>query len=257
MTEVTDVILSRRNRPERFTAMLVWSIAAHALAIAFVLFGPVDWRLAADEPPRTVMTISLAGAPGPRAGGMTPMGGRSVPPSPPEAAPPAPLPSKPLPDPTRITPQRPIPKPPPAAARTARATPARPQPRAQEEPRTGVTRTETGARGQGFGLTTGGAGGSGVQLDVADFCCPEYLERMVALIQQNWQSNQGIAGSTVMKFTIRRTGSIEGVMVERPSGLLALDLAAERALLLTRLPELPPQFPNPTLTVHITFEYQR
>ena len=37
----------------------------------------------------------------------------------------------------------------------------------------------------------------------------------------------------------------------------AQPLAAERALLITRLPELPVQFPNPTLTVHITFEYQR
>ena len=32
---------------------------------------------------------------------------------------------------------------------------------------------------------------------------------------------------------------------------------AQRALLLTRLPELPQQFPNPSLTVHVTFEYQR
>jgi len=28
-------------------------------------------------------------------------------------------------------------------------------------------------------------------------------------------------------------------------------------LLITRLPELPPQYPNATLPVHITFEYQR
>jgi TonB family protein len=120
-----------------------------------------------------------------------------------------------------------------------------------------VTRTETGARGQGFGLSTGGGGGSGVQLDVADFCCPEYIQQMVALIQQNWQPNQGISGSTVMKFTITRNGSIQAVNVERPSGFVALDLAAQQALLRTRLPELPLQFPNPTLSVHVTFEYQR
>lgn len=238
MTEVTDVILARRNRPERFKAMVVWSMAAHALVFGVILFGPMDWRLGADEPPRTVMTISLGGAPGPRAGGMTPTGGRAVPTPPPRPA--AVAPPKPPEDvvPTRT--RRPQPQPPP-----------------QAEAQTGVTRTDTGARGQGFGLSTGGAGGSGVQLDVADFCCPEYLEQMVALIQQNWQSNQGVTGSTLMKFTIRRGGSIEDVMVERPSGFLALDLAAERALLLTRLPELPPQFPNPTLTVHIRFEYQR
>ena len=105
------------------------------------------------------------------------------------------------------------------------------KPKAEEEPQPGVTRTETGARGQGFGLSAGGGGGSGVQLDVANFCCPEYIEQMVTLIQRNWQQNQGVRGNTVMKFTISRGGSIQGVQVERPSGFLALDLAAERALL--------------------------
>jgi hypothetical protein len=46
-------------------------------------------------------------------------------------------------------------------------------------------------------------------------------------------------------------------MVERPSGFVALDLAAERALLITRLPELPVQYPNGTLGIHLTFAYQR
>ena len=242
MTDVTDVILARQRQPERFSAMLVWSLGAHGVALAFLLFGPMDWRLAADETPRTVMTISLAGAPGPRSSGMTPMGGRAVPPPPPEPAP------------VRAAAPRPRPRERVAPARTAPRPAPQPPP---EEPQPGVTRTETGARGQGFGLATGGSGGSGVQLDVADFCCPEYIEQMVTLVQRNWQASQGVRGATLMKFTITRGGSIQGVMVERPSGFLALDLAAERALLTTRLPELPQQFPNPSLTVHITFEYQR
>ncbi|TMG78105.1 MAG: energy transducer TonB, partial [Betaproteobacteria bacterium] len=73
----------------------------------------------------------------------------------------------------------------------------------------------------------------------------------------NWQSNQGIAGSVIMKFTITRAGTIENVQLERSSGFLAHELTAQRALLLTRLPELPIQFPNPSLTIHMTFEYQR
>ena len=166
-----------------------------------------------------------------------------------------------IPEPTP-EPPRPVPPPPPKPREEVAPTkaPVRrpPQPKPPtEEPQPGVTRTETGARGQGFGLTTGGAGGSGVQLDVTNFCCPEYIEQMVTLIQRNWQQNQGVRGSTLMKFTINRGGSIQGVMVERPSGFVALDLAAERALLTTRLPELPVQFPNPTLTVHVTFDYQR
>ena len=242
MTEVTDVIVARREQAEPFRAMVVWSIAAHLGVLAFLIFGPFDWGVSADDTPPTVMTISLSGAPGPRAGGMTPMGGRAIPeptPEPPRPAPPAPKPREDV-----VPTKAPVRRPPP------------PKP-SQEEPQPGVTKTETGARGQCFGLATGGVGGSGVQLDVSNFCCPEYIEQMVTLIQRNWQANQGVRGSTGMKFTINRSGSIQGVMVEKPSGFLALDLAAERALLTTRLPELPVQFPNPTLTVHVTFDYQR
>jgi TonB family protein len=242
MTDVTDIIAARRQELEPFSAMLVWSIAAHLGVLALLLFGPFNWGVSNDEPPRTVMTISLSGAPGPRTG-MTPMGGRAIPE--PTPAPPRPAPTPPKPR-EETVPAKPVRRPPPP-----------PKPAPEEEPQPGVTRTETGARGQGFGLATGGAGGSGVQLDVTNFCCPEYIEQMVTLVQRNWQANQGVRGSTLMKFTINRNGSIQGVMVERPSGFLALDLAAERALLITRLPELPVQFPNPTLTVHITFEYQR
>ena len=242
MSDVTDVIVARSHRPERFGSMLVWSVAAHAVIVGAVLFGPMDWQLGAQDVPRTVMVISLAGAPGPRTGGMTPTGGRAIP-TPPEK-------------PAAVAPPPPTP---PKETIAERTRPPRPQPRpATEEPPTpGVTRTETGARGQGFGLATGGAGGSGVQLDVANFCCPEYLQQMIALIQQNWMSNQGIAATTIVRFTITRSGSIQGVMIAQPSGFLALDLAAQQALLRTRLPELPPQFSNPTLTVNITFEYQR
>ena len=242
MTEVTDVIVARRTRPEPFNAMLVWSLIAHTAIVGFLMFGPLDWSVEA-EAPRTVMTISLTAGPvGPRTG-ITTEGGRATPPPPPEAVPKAmpPPPPKPV---ENVVPTQ-----------TRRTPPAKPK--VEEEPRPGVTRTETGARGQGFGLSAGGQGGSGVQLDVANFCCPEYIQQMVTLIQRNWQQNQGVLGKTVMKFTITRGGSIQDVMTVQPSGFLALDLAAERALLTTRLPELPPQFPNPSLTVHSTFEYQR
>ena len=244
MTEVTEVIVARRHQPDQFNPMIGGSIVFHVGLLAAVLFGPLAWRTA-PEPPRTVMTISLGGAPGPRAGGMTPMAGRAVPvpEKPPE------LPARPVAAPPPPRPQMTLP------SRNQRRVQPPPQP--QEEPRPGSTRTETGARGTGFGLTTGGGGGTGVQLDVANFCCPEYLQQLVGLVQQNWQQNQGVAGSTVMKFTITRRGSIEDVLVEKPSGFVALDYAAQRALLLTRLPELPAQYPNANLTLHVTFEYRR
>jgi TonB family protein len=96
-----------------------------------------------------------------------------------------------------------------------------------------------------------------VQLEVSDFCCPEWLQQMVTLIRQNWMSNQGVAGTTVMRFTVTRNGSIQAVQVFQPSGFVALDLAAQQALLRTRLPELPPGYPNPSLTMRVAFEYQR
>ena len=241
MSEVADVISARQERPDPLGSMLAWSLGAHISLLLVFIFGP-EWRLATVETPKTVMTISLAGAPGPRAGGMSPMGGRNIPAATPDV------------------PTRALPSPPPKPERVV-STPGARRPSAQpapvEEPETGVTRTQTGARGQGFGLSTGGAGGSGVQLDVSNFCCPEYIEQMVTLIHRNWQQNQGVLGATVMKFTITRAGSIQNVMVERPSGFLALDLASERALLTTRLSELPAPFPNPSLTVHITFDYLR
>lgn len=258
MTEsATDIIIARAAQPERLTAMVYWSVIGHIALVTSILFIPESWRGETDEGPKTVMTISLGGAPGPRAGGMTPMGGRTVqalpPPEPIRRAetPPAPKPPEmTLPDRNARVRPRPRPEraPPEATGRTPTTGP---------EPQEGPTRTDTGARGQGFGLTTGGGGGTGVQLDIANFCCPEYLEQMVTLIQRNWQSNQGVTGATTMKFTVTRRGAIDQVFIERSSGFVALDLAAQRALLLTRLPELPVAFPNPTLTVHMRFEYQR
>jgi len=116
---------------------------------------------------------------------------------------------------------------------------------------------DTGARGQGFGLSTGGGPGSGSTLDVADFCCPEYVATMVERIRSVWVWRQGSSGQVLVKFTIQRDGRTTDYQVERSSGSPVLDLAAMRAIAQTRtLPPLPAQFSNPTLTVHLNFEYQ-
>ena len=257
MTEgtVTDIILSRAQGAEGLNSMIVWSIAAHIALFLFMIFMPASWRGAVDEGPRTVMTISLGGAPGPRNGGLTTMGGRTV-----QAPPPEPV--------KKVVETPPAPKTPEMALPTKNTRVVKPQPReapkeatartpATGEPQEGSTRVNTGARGQGFGLTSGGGGGTGVTVDTANFCCPEYLSQMVTIIQRNWDSRQQAAGSVIMKFTVTRTGTIENVQVEQSSGFVAHELTAQRALLLTRLPELPIQYPNPTLTIHMRFEYQR
>jgi len=252
---VTDVILARTQDAERLNSTIVWSVAAHIALFMFMIFMPASWRGAVDEGPRTVMTISLGGAPGPRNGGLTTMGGRTV-----QAPPPEPV--------KKVVEAPPAPKTPEMVLPTKNARVVKPQPRdapkeatartpATGEPQEGSTRANTGARGQGFGLTSGGGGGTGVTVDTANFCCPEYLSQMVTLIQRNWDSRQQATGSVIMKFTVTRAGTIENVQVEQSSGFVAHELTAQRALLLTRLPELPIQYPNPTLTVHMRFEYQR
>ena len=253
MQEAIDAIIDRRaHEPDKLGKTVVWSVAAHLVLVGFFIYMPASWRGQTDEGPRTVMTISLGGATGPQNGGLTQMGGRTVQEATPdprraEVAPAAKPPEMALPAPRqRATPRREAPRE--ATGRT---------PTRGEEPQQGPARAETGARGQGFGLATGGGGGTGVQLDVGNFCCPEYLEQMVRVITQNWQSNQGVAGSVVMKFTITRNGSIENVQVERASGFVAHELASQRALLLSRLAELPLQYPNSTLGVHMEFRYQR
>lgn len=126
-----------------------------------------------------------------------------------------------------------------------------------EVPREGNTRV----RGQGFGEGLSSAGtnsmASGVSLDVSNFCCNEYLDQMVVAIRRNWDQNQGVVGSTTMVFTVVRSGTIQAPQVEKSSGFVVLDNAAMRALQLSRLPPLPSAFENPTLTVHLRFDFQR
>ena len=255
MEAVADILADRTRQPRGMNRTVAVSLLGHAVLLtAFFLMPSLT---PPEEADRQVMQISLGGAPGPRAGGMTPMGGRPVQAPPLEAtrraAVTAPAPTTPemtLPsERTRPAPKTPVKTAPPEA--TSR-TPTR-----GAEPEAGSAVAETGARGVGFGLTTGG-GGTGGYLDVGNFCCPEYLNTMLQLIQRNWNSNQQVGGQTIVKFTIQRDGRISDEEVERPSGLFALDQTAQRALLLTRqLPPLPAQYTENDLTVHLIFRYER
>jgi TonB family protein len=77
-------------------------------------------------------------------------------------------------------------------------------------------------------------------------------------IRSNWSQQVEVSGSTLVRFTIQRDGTLTNVDTERSSGYQSLDLNALRAVKVTRqLPPLPQAFPNPTLTVHLNFQYQR
>jgi TonB family protein len=123
----------------------------------------------------------------------------------------------------------------------------------------GTARSSERKRGQGFAGLSGGGGGdsSGVTLDVADFCCQDYIILMKETITRNWNGNKGRVGVTTMKFTIRRDGRLERIQLEEGSGFTELDQEAERALRVTRLDSLPGRYPNETLTVHLQFVYEK
>ena len=252
---VTDIIVARSHEPEGLKTMIVWSVAAHiALAVVAVMWGGPR----VDTAPRQVMMISLSGAPGPKTGGQTQSGGQAVqapaaPQEPVKPVPPPPAPKEPamsLPNPK--SPPRPQPKQAPPEATAKKVSTG-------EVPHEGSTRVDTRVRGTGFGLSSAGSNSSAssVTLDVSDFCCNEYIEQMVTMIRRSWDQNQGVVGSTTMQFTIQRNGTISSTQVERSSGFAVLDNSAMRALQLTRLPPLPAAFQNPTLTVHLRFDYQR
>ena len=257
MTEtVTDIIVARSRQSENLQTMVAWSTFGHVVVVALLLFSGTRIVENRQEP---VMTISLGGAPGPQTGGLTQIGARAVQaPAPPDApprqaiTPPAPTPPKmTLPDPqSKPRPQpRPQRAPPEAAARRENTGP---------QPTDGNARAETPVvRGQGFGLSSAGGSGGPVQVDAVNFCCPEYLAQLVTVIQRTWDNNQGVVGSTTVKFTVTRDGTIVAPQVEIPSGFIALDNSALRAVQITRVPPLPAAFQNPTLTVHMRCDYQR
>lgn len=262
--DVTDVLRDRMNEPRGIERMAAASFAVHLLLIAAFVFAPGGWLDSRKEAPKTVMTITLGGGnDGPENGGMTSIGGRAVQEVKPPDAPKRPEPVRP---PAAETPEMtvPIPNRPPVRTPPPRKVEQAPDdakgriPTRGAEVRQGTATAETGARGQGFGLSSGGGTGGGSRLDVADFCCPDYLVQMVQRVRSNWVSKAEVPGVTIVKFTIQRDGTIAGAEVEKSSGYAALDLAALRAVIGSRqLMPLPGAYPNPTLGVHLNFEYQR
>lgn len=258
MDVVSEVLLDRSRELDGLERTFVASLIAHVALAAFVVFAPGSWlggRPVQPEEPR--MVISLGGPEGPRTG-MTTMSARPVqtqsveprktiePVLPPAAR-----------TPEMVEPRQTAPRRTETKTETAAKDPRGRTPTRGEEVRPGSAVAETGARGQGFGLSQGGFG-SGSYLDVANFCCPEYLSTMLNLIRRNWDDRQQARGVTVMRFVIQRDGTITDIAVERSSGYPALDFMAERSLRATRqLPPLPGAYPDPTLSVHLVYEYNR
>jgi TonB family protein len=107
----------------------------------------------------------------------------------------------------------------------------------------------SGSRGSGAG------GGALVMVDGPVGASGYYLEIIRRRVESNWKPPV-VTGSIVagVKFDIRSNGKIESVTIEKPSGRMLFDQAAQRAVLNAgRLPPLPGDFGD-KLTVHIDFE---
>jgi TonB family protein len=257
---VSAVLSERAHHTERLTPVLGWSAVVHVVITLLLAVVPAAWlggRVA--EEPTVVMQISLGGAVGPRDGGLATLGGCPVqqvqsepvkktiePVRPPAAKAPETI------DPTKVAPKRQT-----STSKVDAQDPRSRTPIKGAEIQKGSTVAQTAGRGEGFGLSSGG-GGTGGYLDVANFCCPDYLATMIDLITRNWNSKQGAEGTALMKFVIERDGRITSVEVERSSGAQALDYYSQRALALTRqLPPLPAAYTGDRLTVHLNFGYTR
>ena len=261
MESTTDILRERAKDEDSLGRASSIALAGHVVLIAVILFWPSGLLSSQDnEMMPDIMTISLGGPAGPSQGGQTALAARPVQEvlpleeadQPQWEQPPAPAPPEmtlPTPE-ARRRPEADVPvesAPDESRGRTPTRGP---------ELREGSALAETGARGDGLGLSAGGLG-SGGYLEVSDFCCPDYLGIMIELIRRRWNQQQRFPGEVVMKFTIQRDGRITDIERETTSGYFALDQSAERALLLTnRLPRLPPRFTEDDLTVHLNFQYQ-
>ena len=256
---VSDILRTRIQEPEGLRKTSAISLAAHAVAFAIVAFVPGILPKAAEKP-RVAMFISLGGAPGPDTGGVQMIGGRNVeaaapsvtPTIPPKIAPLSTTPPKmTMPDATR--------KPPPPPKPTVTSKDPKGTIRGRGfETQVGTAKADTGAKGQGFGLSSGGGGGDGgIRVD-GDFCCRDYLINMRDRIRKNWNENQQTTGLVTIKFVIQRNGQITDIELDKSSGNAVLDLTAQRALINTKvLLPLPDAYTPQQLTLYLDFEYVR
>ena len=256
---VSEALYGRLREPEGLKKMVALSGGLHIVFAALALIVPARWWTNRIEVPRNVMEISLGGAPGPVSGGMTPISGRAIQKAVetmPKVAPTPPPMAKP---PDMVQPDvkpRVTTKPTPDVKESPKDARGR-TPTTGPQTKDGKAQSETGSNAISTGLSTGGGGTNG-QINLGDFCCPDYIANMVATINRNWSSRQSTVGVTTMRFTIQRDGTLTDITVAKSSGYQALDFMAQRALIAVgRLPPLPAAYTNPILTIDLQFEYQR
>jgi len=239
--------------------VMLGSFGVHISVVVVLFVLPRGWFVR-ETPIQIPMTLSM-GSPGEKTGGLNPAGAQPIQ----EVAPP---PKRPEPQQVVTPPKAPDPiavaakSPPKTTPKLAETPPAPPSP--TRPPITGARVTPgtavaaTGSAGQNTGLSVGGgAGGTTAQLDIS-FCCPDYAKELVRRIEARWNKpSTDEVGETTLVFEIRRDGSFAKPQIEKSSGSVMLDLAAQSAFVDLKFPPLPEQFSGPTLKIHMNFPYKR
>jgi TonB family protein len=119
------------------------------------------------------------------------------------------------------------------------------------------TGTGTGKAAEGRGNSTmQGAGGSGIVGDAGqNFPFPWYLKQIADELNKHWKPGQDFQEDMLcqVQFVIHRDGDMSDMRVEKPSGDSTFDQMAQRAVVYSKLPPLPGEYPEDTLRVHMKF----
>jgi TonB family protein len=254
MEPVTEVLLDRAREPRGIRTTLGVSVAIHVVAALVLILTPGALGMRAEEMPRTVMTISLGGAPGPQVGGRNPLGGRPIQTIVRCAADAARSPSsrrRPDARDGRAGPGREPLRSVPAGASVRDADEAKAPPVGEQERFSSAVGETAGVGLAGYHRGRRDGRGTGRR----QFLLSRLPEHDAADPGELNSASRSLA--VMIRFSIQQDGRITDVAVEKSSGYTALDMNAQRALMVTRLPALPSAFPDSVLTVHLIFEYQR
>ena len=90
-----------------------------------------------------------------------------------------------------------------------------------------------------------------------------YANLLQDQISKHWRTDDipaqiRTAPQVVIVFTLKRDGSVDGLpQIKQSSGVATLDRSAQRAVLESTFPKIPPQFPRDQAQIEFRFELRR
>jgi protein TonB len=269
--------LGRRRLP---VGGLVLSAAFHSALVAMILLAGHVWRTSQPKAyvVNLVPAIAAVGSPQGRTRAPEPTLPKTFDPATPRPTPPPALPDRETTRAPERTATRPTdlpdrtPAPRESVALPDRTLPSRapalPRPGEKELPRVASTtpppqtsglpsRAASPAPPPPRGLPTGSPQGVGaVTLNAADFPFAWYLQAIHRKISERWEGVARDGTQPQVVFDIGRDGKVTALAVEKSSGNPLYDQAALRAIAdATPFPELPKEFTQSFLRVHLGFTY--